>query len=191
MVCRYIEEEFKTIIEPLYSNVEMAWKGYVTCDRAMIEPNAAWKDALELRSSELDQALSQSQVLYFASTTKGFVAPTRSEPKSSDNPQPSSSNNQEDGPEKSAFCAVHRACVKLGLTGDCCPTSGGVYLGCCDSENQPDKTATNSLPTPATTPAPGTSKSQQCVDNKACADLGLTGNCCPSDGGADLGCCDS
>jgi len=74
----YVREEYSRIIEPLlYDGVEMAWRGYVVCDRAMVEPTRAWGDALgRLRSCELDSAISLSQVLYFIAATDGFVAPT-------------------------------------------------------------------------------------------------------------------
>mmetsp|Transcript_4268 Transcript_4268/g.6253 ORF Transcript_4268/g.6253 Transcript_4268/m.6253 type:complete len:160 (-) Transcript_4268:139-618(-) len=34
--------------------------------------------------------------------------------------------------ESSASCSVHQKCTDLGLTNDCCPTSKGIMLGCCD-----------------------------------------------------------
>ena len=44
----YLEAEFTKVIQPIYDGVEMAWKGYVICDRAMLNPNKAWNDALKL-----------------------------------------------------------------------------------------------------------------------------------------------
>eukprot|EP00965_Chrysotila_dentata_P020115 665791-Pleurochrysis_carterae.AAC.1 len=71
-------------------------------------------------------------------------------------------------------CNAHSACA--GLTGDCCPTTKGVILGCCD--NAP----TNQSPPP---PQP------QCAAHASCASLGLEGDCCPTSQGVILGCCDS
>ena len=70
----YVKEEFSHVISKLYGGVEMAWKGYVVGDRAIIDPNGAWDDALKLISYELDAALSLSQLLYFISTRKSFTA---------------------------------------------------------------------------------------------------------------------
>jgi hypothetical protein len=31
-----------------------------------------------------------------------------------------------------SLCTANAKCARLGLIGDCCPTSEGVVLGCCD-----------------------------------------------------------
>lgn len=150
------------------------------CDRAMVDPNSAWDDALKLRSYELDQAISQSQVLYFTSTTDGFVAHASA---SSETASTSTADNDGDAQQTSAaFCSEHKACLELGLVGNCCPAPDGTNLGCCGVVVISDTTTTTSQ---------ASSLKPLCAENKACADLGLTGNCCPSDGGASLGCCDS
>lgn len=154
------------------------------CDRSMINPTAAWEDALELRSYELDQAISQSQVLYFISTMDGFVPPKK--PSSQGDDQGDATKRGDQGDSKDAkSCAANAACAELGLTGNCCPSPTGVYLGCCDAENQKDGTS-NAPPA-----QPPSSSAASCAANSACIPLGLTGNCCPTPGGAELDCCDS
>merc|ERR1712224_840490 len=39
-------------------------------------------------------------------------------------------------------CAAHPACAAAGLSGDCCPTSDGVTLGCCSSHAEVTANAT-------------------------------------------------
>jgi endoglucanase Acf2 len=115
----YLKGEFKNMIEPIYNNVEMAWRGYTVCDKAMIEPSSAWVDALALRSYELDSGISQSQVLYFTSTSDGFVPP------------PNEVHEEKPDPA-TASCKANKECASLNLGGDCCPTPEGTLLGCCD-----------------------------------------------------------
>ena len=33
---------------------------------------------------------------------------------------------------KTAFCNLYESCSDLQLTGLCCPTASGIYLGCCN-----------------------------------------------------------
>lgn len=42
--------------------VEMAWRGYVVCNHAIVTPLKAWEAALQLDSSQLDSGLSKTQV---------------------------------------------------------------------------------------------------------------------------------
>lgn len=60
-------------------------------------------------------------------------------------------------------CIFNRPCRALGLRGDCCPTSDGIYLNCCKH------------------------KPTTCSSYRACTNL--TGNCCPTDTGVFLNCC--
>ena len=143
----------------------------------MIDPNEAYNDALKLRSYELDQAISQSQVLYFASTTDGFKTQTLLNNKLD-------SNNYVPTTDGGASCLDNYACKDLGLTGLCCPTSEGINLGCCDSNNIPDKTIVLNSHKKDN---PG---SDSCSNNMGCASLGLTGQCCPTTHGITLSCCD-
>ena len=53
-------------------------------------------------------------------------------------------------------------------------TVAGTRLGCCDAK---DNEVTTFI------------ASALCADNAACGLEGLTGNCCPTDAGAMLGCC--
>ena len=191
--CSYVKQEFENIIEPEYDYVEMAWKGYVVCDRAMMDPTAAWEDALELRSYELDQAISQSQVLYFASTTDGFENPKQPAADSTDKQQDNAS-----GTDTSASCIQNKACADLGLTGLCCPSSAGLYLGCCDSSssNNAEKnmhdTGTSTVETETSVKSGLSATSNgvaSCTEHQACADLGLLGLCCPAPNGQNLSCC--
>mmetsp|Transcript_53755 Transcript_53755/g.149129 ORF Transcript_53755/g.149129 Transcript_53755/m.149129 type:complete len:512 (-) Transcript_53755:133-1668(-) len=66
------------------------------------------------------------------------------------------------GPAPAAACSANPACKTQGLQGNCCPTDGGVTLGCC--------------PVAA------------CEAHPKCH--GMWGNCCPTDGGERLWCCD-
>ena len=43
----YIEEE-SNFIRAQYDEVEMTWKGYTTCNLAIVKPVQAWKDASQL-----------------------------------------------------------------------------------------------------------------------------------------------
>ena len=117
---KYVEEEFNIMIKPSYDYVEMPWRGYTISDRGMVDPNGAWEDATKIRSSQLDSAVSQSQVYYFLSTCYGFLAS-----KAYDTTEPVDT--------ETASCASNGRCAVLGLTGNCCPTPGGAYLGCCDT----------------------------------------------------------
>eukprot|EP00957_Ditylum_brightwellii_P101793 7757852-Ditylum_brightwellii.AAC.2 len=56
----YIEGEYN-YLSLRYQEVQMAWRGYVICDEAMVDPNSAWAKASNIYSPELDSALSKSQ----------------------------------------------------------------------------------------------------------------------------------
>jgi hypothetical protein len=127
----------------------------------MLEPNKAWKDALQLRSYELDQAISQSQVLYFASTMADFD--------DGDNVE-SHSVSEEDAEETdeasggvSVLCIDHQGCALLQLRGNCCPPMPGeANLGCCDK--------VDTIPVQGADVAgkePNSPGSALCSDNKA------------------------
>mmetsp|Transcript_1099 Transcript_1099/g.1508 ORF Transcript_1099/g.1508 Transcript_1099/m.1508 type:complete len:1130 (-) Transcript_1099:52-3441(-) len=185
----YVEKEFHDIMEPVYASVEKAWKGYVICDRAMIDPNGAWDDALQLRSFELDQAISQSQVLYFVSTTDGFDPPAGKDV----------ANDADQNEDSYKTCSEHSACLALGLIGECCPAPNGAHLGCCTSAKKGIETEKKDKEDTKTTTGGTIQKkggsstdnvsSNLCVAYKACAALGLLGECCPTSDGAYLGCC--
>ncbi|CAJ1964829.1 unnamed protein product [Cylindrotheca closterium] len=109
-------------------------------------------------------------------------------------------------------CKSHSMCAGIG--GDCCPTSDGIFLGCC--ENAPTDAPTTSPPTGSPTDRPTkapTAKptrlptvstdnptilptpippTQSCLAHEACVSEGLQGNCCPTNtiNGIWLGCCD-
>lgn len=123
----YTRQEYTKILKPL-GDVEMPWRGYVECCHAIVDPQAAWRKARALRSPELDSALSKSQVLYWISTRAGFnqtnasVAAMSSRLK---NKRSTPSAKPTSGPE----CSHYPSCSSL--EGDCCPTSGGLFLDCC------------------------------------------------------------
>ena len=162
----YVELEFEKVLDPIYDTVEMAWKGYVVADKAILDASSAWNDATQLRSFELDSALSQSQVYYWISTMDGFVVPSSSKVKSEEE------NSERSHSESS--CAGNPACANLEITGECCPTANNIILGCC---NKPWSPQTQQV------------LSSTCESNQACAALGLMGECCPTDNGSMLGCC--
>lgn len=155
----------------------------MVCDRAMVDASHAWEDALKLRSFELDQAISQSQVLFFAATMEDFQPPT-SEAESSVTDDSKQDESKGDT-ESSSFCSANPGCATLGLVGNCCPNTGGMQLGCCSSNM--DQTPNSGSTSTETTSA---SASQSCSSHKACVAIGLTGQCCPAAGGVRLGCCD-
>ena len=119
----YVSKELAHVF-PEPDAVEMAWRGYLVSDLAIVHPNKAWQHAQELFSPELDSGLSKTQVLYWIATRHGF--------------NPANVTHQDRESESDAWetsesstCEAKKACVEAGLTGDCCPTSDGVFLGCC------------------------------------------------------------
>lgn len=120
----YVRLEFHEVLSKV--EAEMAWKGYVVADKAIFDPNGAWKEAMLLDGRVLDSGTSKTQILYWISTRSGFDV----------------SGFDENSGEKSHFstispqapqrlCASVAACAALDLEGDCCPTSGNTMLGCC------------------------------------------------------------
>ncbi|MGK3745633.1 MAG: endoglucanase Acf2 [Bacillariaceae sp.] len=124
----YVKYEYPYLMKGR-SSVEMAWRGYATSIHALIDPNKAWEGARGLISNQLDSALSKSQVLYFISQQPGF------------NISIDTTSNQEKHEEESdsitttsvssSSCESNPSCATLGLTGKCCPTAKGSFLGCC------------------------------------------------------------
>ena len=130
----YVEREFSAVLASELPNVEMAWRGYVIADHAIIDPSAAWIEAQKLVSSELDSGLSKSQVLYWISTRHGFnvtTASTNATTSSDSTSRPADSSKQN---SQSTLCEDNQACKTLGLKGFCCPTAGGSFLGCCSKK---------------------------------------------------------
>jgi len=72
-----------------------------------------------------------------------------------------------------AQCSAHSECSHLG--GDCCPTTAGVQLDCCDDDSD------------GTTPPLG--GAQLCSAHPECVEAQLGGDCCPAPGGIFLECC--
>jgi endo-1,3(4)-beta-glucanase len=133
----YVQQEYENVLKPL-GEVEMAWQGYLVCNRAIVDPDAAWEGAQRLFSPELDSALSKSQVLYWVATRPGFVAPVESPAAPSpveksvlEANQPKKGDAHDAG--GNALCSVHQACLHAGLSGSCCPTTEGLLLDCCSS----------------------------------------------------------
>ena len=133
----FVEREFDAVLAPILANVEMAWRGYVIADHAIIDSSSAWTEAQSLASYELDSALSKSQVLYWISTRRGFNATVPSGDKS-DSTQLNSRSSRPDDKSKpesqSTRCEDNLACARLDLKGFCCPTSEGLFLECCSSK---------------------------------------------------------
>jgi len=129
----YVEKEYEHVIEPL-REVEMAWRGYVAADHAIVDPNAAWLTAQSLFSPTLDTALSKSQVLFWIATRKGFnvsVAQTGSDGGAASSDSDKSHDSSGGSHAGKAACESTPACARTGLVGDCCPTDSGVFLECC------------------------------------------------------------
>ena len=174
------------------------FRGYVVCDRALSEPMTAWKDAQDLVSPELDQALSKSQVFYFIATLNDFDIT-------------GINININNGTIVDSYgCAANSKCHALGLTGLCCPAEvGGALLSCCDAygtepvddvENiSPKHSSTDNATALYNDKSNVTSSSAiksdgntSCKANSKCNALGLTGLCCPAtEGGVLLSCCDA
>jgi endo-1,3(4)-beta-glucanase len=118
----YVKHEYPYLMESR-SSVEMAWRGYTTSIHAIIDPNAAWKEAQGLVSYQLDSALSKSQVLYWISQRSGFNITA--------GPGDNTYNHSSPSTDGDSSCASHPECAATGLTGKCCPTFDGTNLGCC------------------------------------------------------------
>jgi endo-1,3(4)-beta-glucanase len=131
----YVSNEYGTVVSQ-YLNVEMAWRGYVVCDHALVSPMHAWGEALGLISSQLDSGLSRSQVLYFILTSPSGINASQIEINESsahdDATVPDRSTGDKSSGGSGADCSSHSACVDTGLAGLCCPTSGGAFLYCCN-----------------------------------------------------------
>mmetsp|Transcript_22238 Transcript_22238/g.32478 ORF Transcript_22238/g.32478 Transcript_22238/m.32478 type:complete len:916 (-) Transcript_22238:215-2962(-) len=101
-------------IANMYDTTEMSWKGQLICNHAIIDPELAWEEATQdLVSYQMDSGLSLSQVMYWIGTRPYNF---------------SQFNLTVVGVD--ASCEGNTKCV--GLTGDCCPTTSGTYLECCD-----------------------------------------------------------
>ena len=140
----YVEEEYPFLMKSR-DGVEMAWRGYADSIHSIIDPNLAWEEAQDLVSSELDSALSKSQVLYFISLRPGFDRGSSGKGGEKSNSTTSSSNkhvnpsysnttppSNGDGKSMAASsCENHAECYELDLHGFCCPTASEEFLECC------------------------------------------------------------
>jgi len=129
------DKDYVTIEYPFLmknrANIEMAWRGYTVAMHALIDPNVAWKDASALVSNQLDSALSKSQVLYFISQQPGFNITLGSDTSKTKNNTSSAQPGEAIKPASSSSCESNPRCAELNLTGDCCPSFTGIFLGCC------------------------------------------------------------
>ncbi|KAI2502064.1 Glycosyl hydrolase family 81 [Fragilaria crotonensis] len=62
----YAREQYEAVIAK--AEIPVAWKGYAACDLALSDPSAAWTQALELISGEIDSAL--SKVKFYISSAR-------------------------------------------------------------------------------------------------------------------------
>jgi len=111
----FAKDEYEHLVAS-HREVEMSWKGYLVALHAISDPNAAWSEALELQSSQLDTGTSKSAILFWALTQGHWT-------ESSHVPHANTTLNT------SSDCAQHNRCK--GLSGQCCPSSAGVFLSCC------------------------------------------------------------
>ena len=140
----YVSEEIKGLGK--VGAVDNSWKGYVICHKAILDPNMAWTEAIDLISNQLDPGLSKGQVLYWISTRGGFsqslseVTPSSTDDSddtsTSDNDTDDASfdyvrNSTSESDIEGSSCESHPSCSALNLSGQCCPTDEGVMLGCC------------------------------------------------------------
>lgn len=112
----YVKGEYR-VLQGYAAGSPMVWRGYLAALRAIINPEAAWKDAQKLESYKIDTALSKSHVLHWIATRPGLGTEWKI--------------TKPDEHSLDPGCASHPVCVELGLTGMCCPTQDGVSLGCC------------------------------------------------------------
>ena len=124
----YATQEYPNVIQPL-RDVDMAWRGYVAADHAIVNPNDAWIEAQSLQSSTLDTALSKSQVLYWIATRKGFHAAVAQVAQTRDDNFSSVKSGAGNGDSGAGACQNTPACSSL--LGNCCPTDSGTFLNCC------------------------------------------------------------
>jgi hypothetical protein len=96
----------------------------------------------------------------------------------------------------SSSCSAHSSCSMLA--GDCCPTSTGMFLDCCDvlSNSAPVYNAPQfaaSVPVAIAEPVPYADEPLPYDDPSMCAMhaqcTGLAGACCPTQDGMMLDCC--
>lgn len=132
----YVEKEFDAVLAPILTNVEMAWRGYVISDHAIIDPPKAWQEAQKLVSYQLDSAVSKSQILYWISTRPGFNGTVEHVQSLNDKDgttatDVSGASQSTDTTKSKQRCENNSDCATLSLTGQCCPTSEGKFLGCC------------------------------------------------------------
>ncbi|GKY95515.1 hypothetical protein MPSEU_000513200 [Mayamaea pseudoterrestris] len=121
----FVEGEYINAMIPL-GEVEMAWRGYVVCNQAMVNSREAWISAQKLQSRELDSGISKSQILYFISTRPSFNPLSIPRLKTSSK----GAGRTENG---TSACSAHDICRKAGLVGFCCPSPEGITLRCCAS----------------------------------------------------------
>ena len=128
----YVKYEYPFLMNGR-QNVEMAWRGYTVSMHSMFDPNKAWEDASALVSNQLDSALSKSQVLYFITQQRGFNRTSGSSDSSEQRINSSSSSFKKTDSQSisSSSCENNPNCAELDLRGECCPSTVGVFLGCC------------------------------------------------------------
>jgi endo-1,3(4)-beta-glucanase len=133
----YVKYEYPFLMESR-NEVEMAWRGYTISIHSIIDADAAWIEAQDLVSYELDAALSKSQVLYFISQQPGFggtknrkTTPTPTHPPTLF-PDKNLSSISSSSSSSSSLCESHPKCVAVKLSGECCPTTSNIFLDCCN-----------------------------------------------------------
>jgi hypothetical protein len=188
----YVMHEYQYLMESR-NEVEMAWRGYTESIHAIIDPNQAWANAQSIVSYELDAAISKSQVLYWITGRPGFSVTMAVTDGGSSSQAKGHSNNSND---PAASCSAHSACDSAGISGQCCPTTDGLFLGCCDHTGKdsgpaakPKARHARTRTTDSDEDSAATTSTRSCHEHPDCIDLGLTGLCCPTSDGVLLGCC--
>ena len=108
-----------------YDAAQGPWRSLLILLRAVGDADGAVADIEALANADaepaLDSTLSLATMLWWASTRPPSPAVVLSEP------------NVTSSVKVDASCAAHPKCVNLGLgSGDCCPTSEGDELWCCE-----------------------------------------------------------
>jgi hypothetical protein len=172
---KYVQHEYKYLMESR-SEVEMAWRGYTISIHAIIDPKTAWEDAQGLVSYQLDAAISKSQVLYWITSRPNFNVTM---PAEDEGAGPASSDMASENDESAGACMNHLRCKDSGVSGQCCPTSDGTYLGCCGSSVGGDSQAGDS--SERAQASSDNDSSSSCEKHPTCVEAGLSGGaCCPT-----------
>lgn len=111
----FIAEEYPVLSSVLKRGVAKEWLGLIYLDEAVLEPEKAWDDVKTLKI--FDSGNSMTNSLYWIATRPKNEFSIAEAPKARD--------------DVGEQCSDHPKCAAINLVGECCPTTQGIYLGCC------------------------------------------------------------